>query len=358
MRWNLTEEKAVADKIRVLLTEEEVNKKISEVAAQINKDYEGKEVHLICILKGGVFFTCELAKYITVPVTIDFMSVSSYGNSMTSSGSITISQDLIMSLENREVLIIEDDNDIRELLKEEIGTYFEVEVAVDGTSGFEKARTYDADLIICDVLMPGMSGFEVTKRLKSDFATSHIPIILLTALSSPEKQLEGIESGADAYISKPFSIKFLLARAFRLIEQREKLREKFSNEPGIIHAAMYSTDRDKEFTDRLDIVLKANISRSDFSVEEFAQLMKLGRTVFYKKIRGITGYSPNEYLRIMRMKKAAELLLSEEHLTVAEVAYKVGINDPFYFSKCFKGQFGISPSVYQKGGEKTREEPE
>ena len=119
--------------------------------------------------------------------------------------------------------------------------------------------------------------------MKSDFATSHIPIILLTALSSPEKQLEGIESGADAYISKPFSIKFLLARAFRLIEQREKLREKFSNEPGIIHAAMYSTDRDKEFTDRLDIILKANISRSDFSVEEFAQLMKLGRTVFYKK---------------------------------------------------------------------------
>ena len=261
-------------------------------------------------------------------------------------------------LNKRKVLIIEDDNDIRELLKEEIGTYFEVEVAVDGTSGFEKARTYDADLIICDVLMPGMTGFEVTKRLKSDFATSHIPIILLTALSSPEKQLEGIESGADAYISKPFSIQFLLARVFRLIEQREKLREKFSNEPGIIHAAMYSTDRDKEFTERLDIILKANISRADFSIEEFAQLMKLGRTVFYKKLRGITGYSPNEYLRTMRMKKAAELLLSEEHLTVAEVAYKVGINDPFYFSKCFKTQFGISPSIYQKGGEKPQEESE
>ena len=168
--------------------------------------------------------------------------------------------------------------------------------------------------------------------------------------------MEGIDSGADAYISKPFSIKFLLARVFRLIEQREKLREKFSNEPGIVHAAMYSTDRDKEFTDRLDVILKANISRSDFSIEEFAQLMKLGRTVFYKKLRGVTGYSPNEYLRIIRMKKAAELLLSEEHLTVAEVSYKVGINDPFYFSKCFKSHFGISPSVYQKGGEKTLEE--
>ena len=133
-------------------------------------------------------------------------------------------------MNKRKVLIIEDDNDIREFLKEEVGVYFEVEVAADGTSGFEKARTYDADLIICDVLMPGMTGFEVTKKLKSDFATSHIPIILLTALNSPEKHLEGIEAGADAYIAKPFSIKLLLARVFRLIEQRDKLREKFSSE--------------------------------------------------------------------------------------------------------------------------------
>ena len=233
-------------------------------------------------------------------------------------------------LNKRKVLIIEDDNDIREFLKEEVGVYFEVEVAADGTSGFEKARTYDADLIICDVLMPGMTGFEVTKKLKSDFATSHIPIILLTALNSPEKHLEGIEAGADAYIAKPFSIKLLLARVFRLIEQRDKLREKFSSEPGIVRAAVCSTDRDKEFADRLAVVLEQNLSRPEFSIDEFAQLMKLGRTVFYRKLRGVTGYSPNEYLRVVRMKKAAELLLSGENLTVAEVAYKVGISDPFY----------------------------
>ena len=195
-------------------------------------------------------------------------------------------------LNKRKVLIIEDDNDIREFLKEEVGVYFEVEVAADGTSGFEKARTYDADLIICDVLMPGMTGFEVTKKLKSDFATSHIPIILLTALNSPEKHLEGIEAGADAYIAKPFSIKLLLARVFRLIEQRDKLREKFSSEPGIVRAAVCSTDRDKEFADRLAVVLEQNLSRPEFSIDEFAQLMKLGRTVFYRKLRGVTGYSP------------------------------------------------------------------
>ena len=253
-------------------------------------------------------------------------------------------------LNKRRVLIIEDDDDIRKFLKEEIGAYFEVEVAIDGTSGFEKAQTYDADLIICDVLMPGMSGFEVTKKLKADFSTSHIPVILLTALSSQDNHLHGIESGADAYIAKPFSIRLLLARIFQLIEQREKLREKFSGEPGIIRAAMCSTDREKEFAERLTIVLEQNISRPDFAVDEFAQLMKMGRTVFYRKLRGVTGYTPNEYLRIIRMKKAAELLLSQENYTVAEVAYKVGINDPFYFSKCFKNQFGVAPSVYQKGG--------
>ena len=239
------------------------------------------------------------------------------------------SEKLAVPLNKRKVLIIEDDNDIR-----------------------------DADLIICDVLMPGMTGFEVTKKLKSDFDTSHIPIILLTALSSPEKHLEGIEAGADAYIAKPFSVKLLLARVFRLIEQRDKLREKFSSEPGIVRPAMCTTDRDKEFADRLAAILEQNLARPEFSIDEFAQMMKLGRTVFYRKLRGVTGYSPNEYLRVVRMKKAAELLLSEDNLTVAEVSYKVGISDPFYFSKCFKAQFGVAPSVYQRGVSNDNDSPQ
>lgn len=181
---------------------------------------------------------------------------------------------------------------------------------------------------------------------------------LLTALSSPEKHLEGIEAGADAYIAKPFSVKLLLARVFRLIEQRDKLREKFSSEPGIVRPAMCTTDRDKEFADRLAAILEQNLARPEFSIDEFAQMMKLGRTVFYRKLRGVTGYSPNEYLRVVRMKKAAELLLSEDNLTVAEVSYKVGISDPFYFSKCFKAQFGVAPSVYQRGVSNDNDSPQ
>ena len=246
------------------------------------------------------------------------------------------------------LLIIEDDNDVREFLKDEFKPYFEVVTEADGVSGLERARTYDADLIICDVLMPGLTGFEVTRKLKSDFDTSHIPIILLTAMSSAENHLKGVESGADAYITKPFSPKLLLARAFQLIKQREKLRKKFSDEPGMITPTICTSEKDKQFTDKLQSILEQQIGNSEFAVDDLASIMGLGRSTFYRKVRGVTGYSPNEYMRIIRMKKAAELLL-ENRYTVAEVSYKVGIEDPFYFSKCFKKQFGHSPSVYLRG---------
>ena len=257
-------------------------------------------------------------------------------------------------LNKHKVLIIEDDNDVRTFLQEEIGQYFEVVAEADGNAGLERARTYDADLIICDVLMPGMTGFEVTRRLKNDFDTSHIPIILLTAMSSAESHLSGVESGADAYITKPFSLKLLLTRIFKLIEQREKLREKFSHDPNMIRPAICTSDKDKEFADKLQRIMEQQIGNAEFTIDEFASMMGLGRTVFYRKTRGVTGYAPNEYIRIVRMKKAAELL-RENRFKVAEVSYQVGINDPFYFSKCFKRQFGVSPSAYVRGTEETEE---
>lgn len=247
----------------------------------------------------------------------------------------------------RKILIIEDDNDIREFLQNEIAQYFEVAAESDGLSGLERARTYDADLIISDVLMPGLTGFEVTRQLKNDFETSHIPIILLTAMNSTENHLEGVESGADAYITKPFSPKLLLARIFKLIEQRDKLRDKFSKDPSMVHPTICTSDKDKEFVDKLQGIMEQNLDNDQLTVDDMASMMGLGRTVFYRKVRGLTGYSPNEYIRIIRMKKAAELLL-EDRLTVSEISYKVGINDPLYFSKCFKQQFSVAPTVYRR----------
>lgn len=254
----------------------------------------------------------------------------------------------INPLNKRKVLIIEDDTDVREFLKEEVGKYFEVTAEADGVAGLERARSAEFDLIICDVLMPGLTGYEVAKKLRDDFETSHIPIVLLTAMSSTDNHLQGIESGADAYITKPFSPKLLLTRAFKLIEQRDKLRKKFSSDAAPDQVAIYTSDRDKEFSEQLQKFMEQQLDNPLFTVDEFASLMGLGRTVFYRKVRAITGYSPNEFIRMRRMTRGAELLLENKY-TVAEVSYKVGINDPFYFSKCFKQQFGVAPSLYQKG---------
>jgi signal transduction histidine kinase/ligand-binding sensor domain-containing protein/DNA-binding response OmpR family regulator len=243
------------------------------------------------------------------------------------------------------LLIIEDDDEVRDFIRTQLDTSFALCMAKNGIEGVEKAIREQPALIVCDVMMPGMDGFEVTRRLKNDFLTSHIPIILLTAHSSEAHQLEGIEAGADSYIIKPFSVRYLMARIKKLIKQREDLQRKFKHDPGETTYLSQFTEKDKAFIDNIHRLIEQNIENAEFSVEDFARSTGLGRTNFYKKIKGMTGYSPSEYLRIIRMKKAVELLSTTE-LNISEISYKVGISDPFYFSKCFKAHFGTSPSQY------------
>lgn len=249
-------------------------------------------------------------------------------------------------LNRRTILLIEDDNDVREFLLSELESCFDLKVASDGKTGIVMAKELDVDLIVSDVMMPGMNGFELTKRLKNSFETSHIPIILLTALSTDENVLEGTESGADAYITKPFSPQLLMARILQLLNQREILRQKFGKEPQEIRSAMLSNEQDSLFVKRLDSIVYSRLGEQDLSVDKVAGLLHLGRTIFYKKVRGTTGYTPNEYIRVIRLRKAAELL-KEGEKNVSEVAYAVGFDNPYYFSKCFKEQFGMPPSQYR-----------
>lgn len=249
-------------------------------------------------------------------------------------------------LNRRTILLIEDDNDVREFLLSELESCFDLKVASDGKTGIAMAKELDVDLIVSDVMMPGMNGFELTKRLKNSFETSHIPIILLTALSTDENVLEGTESGADAYITKPFSPQLLMARILQLLNQREILRQKFGKEPQEIRSAMLSNEQDSLFVKRLDSIVYSRLGEQDLSVDKVAGLLHLGRTIFYKKVRGTTGYTPNEYIRVIRLRKAAELL-KEGEKNVSEVAYAVGFDNPYYFSKCFKEQFGVPPSQYR-----------
>ena len=313
-------------------------------------------IHFDENIGGGSIFTVTIpldkSEYkendFLIPNNILMKEVSKVVHSNKLEAQVTVEESYNKPLNSYKALIIEDDSDVRNFLKEELSIYFETDTAEDGKIGLFKTENEEYDFIVCDVLMPNMNGFEVTQRLKSNFNTSHIPIILLTALSTQENMVEGFENGADAYISKPFSVKLLLARIFKLMEQREILRKKYSSEPGTMHVAICTNDKDKVFAEKLNLILEKNMSDANFSVNEFAAQMKVGRTIFYKKVKGIAGYSPNEYIRIIRMKKAAELLQAGE-LTISEISYKVGINDPFYFSKCFKAQFGMSPSAYQKG---------
>lgn len=249
-------------------------------------------------------------------------------------------------LNRRTILLIEDDNDVREFLLSELESCFDLKVASDGKAGIAMAKELDVDLIVSDVMMPGMNGFELTKRLKNSFETSHIPIILLTALSTDENVLEGIESGADAYITKPFSPQLLMARILQLLNQREILRQKFGKVPQEIRSAMLRNEQDSLFVKRLDSIVYSRLGEQDLSVDKVAGLLHLGRTIFYKKVRGTTGYTPNEYIRVIRLRKAAELL-KEGEKNVSEVAYAVGFDNPYYFSKCFKEQFGMPPSQYR-----------
>ena len=249
-------------------------------------------------------------------------------------------------LNRRTILLIEDDNDVREFLLSELESCFDLKVASDGKAGIAMAKELDVDLIVSDVMMPGMNGFELTKRLKNSFETSHIPIILLTALSTDENVLEGTESGADAYITKPFSPQLLMARILQLLNQREILRQKFGKVPQEIRSAMLRNEQDSLFVKRLDSIVYSRLGEQDLSVDKVAGLLHLGRTIFYKKVRGTTGYTPNEYIRVIRLRKAAELL-KEGEKNVSEVAYAVGFDNPYYFSKCFKERFGMPPSHYR-----------
>ena len=252
------------------------------------------------------------------------------------------------TLADYQLLIIDDNDDIRTFLSDGFSNYLKVDTASDGKEGLEKAINMNPDIIICDVMMPEMDGFEVTRQLKKEFQTCHIPIILLTAHSSNEHQIEGIESGADDYITKPFSLKYVQKRVLKMIEQREQLKKRFSKDFVIEGNLINTTDKTKNFFEKIEKILEDHYRDSNFTIERFVELSETKRTIFFKKVKGITGFSPNELIKIKRLNKSAELL-KEGDFTISEVAYAVGFDDPYYFSKCFKAHFNCTPTHYKKG---------
>lgn len=255
-------------------------------------------------------------------------------------------------LNHYRVLVVEDDNDVREFLKNELQRYFEIDLAADGQEAWEKMQEQKPDLVVSDVMMPRMSGYQLVKKVRSDSALADLPFILLTALTADDKKLKGIDAGADAYIEKPFHTDILIATCCQLLEQRNHLKQVYGQQPvgstKAVAPKVIKDEQDKKFQTVLDVWLAEHIADPQLNIDSFAESMGYGRTTFYKKIKRITGTTPNDYIRSLRMNKAAELL-KDDRLTVAEVGYQVGIGDPYYFSKSFKSFFGVSPTKYRTG---------
>lgn len=243
------------------------------------------------------------------------------------------------------VLVIEDNNDMRYYIKEQLSQDYEIMEASNGKEGFLKASKLMPDLIITDLMMPQMDGFTLCKKLKTDISTSHIPIIMLTAKAGIENKLEGLENGADEYLTKPFNAKELQLRVKNLIRQRQELRKLFSKNSSLEPKDMTVTSLDEKFLTKVLFLLETKHSDPDFGVPQMQRELGMGKTQLHMKIKALTNEPPGEFLRNFRLKRATQLL-SKKSDTFSQVAYSVGFNSLSYFTKCFKEFYGTSPSAY------------
>ncbi|WP_302306261.1 substrate-binding domain-containing protein [Bacteroides finegoldii] len=301
--------------------------------------------------KQGTIFTVDLPmQTCEVTVSVDSPLSSSIGASVSSAlnnAQVAEEEETERDYDSSKpsVLIIDDNADIRSYVHSLLHADYTVIEAVDGSEGIRKAMKYVPDLIISDVMMPGIDGIECCRRLKSELQTCHIPVILLTACSLDEQRIQGYDGGADSYISKPFSSQLLLARVRNLIDSHRRLKQFFGD--GQTLAKEDVCDMDKNFVEKFKSLLDAKLGDSNLNVEDLGKDMGLSRVQLYRKIKSLTNYSPNELLRIARLKKAASLLASSD-MTVAEIGYEVGFSSPSYFTKCYKEQFGESPTDFLK----------
>jgi len=243
------------------------------------------------------------------------------------------------------LLLVEDEDDVRNFIREYFETTYQIIQAHDGTEGLAMAIRYNPDIIISDVIMPLMDGVEMCQKLKEDIRTSHIPIILLTARTSLESKIEGLETGADAYIEKPFSLDLMEVQINNLLENRKILSEKFSKELLLKPADIVITSVDAIFIQKAMEIVDRHISDADFSSAEFCREIGMSRSQLHRKLKALTSQPASEFIRTIRLKQAAGLI-KESQLSVEEISYRVGFNSPAYFTKCFKALFGKTPSEW------------
>ena len=246
---------------------------------------------------------------------------------------------------NPKVLIVEDNEDMRNFLRINLEEQYEIYTAHDGNDGWEQIRNIYPDLVVSDVMMPGMDGFELCRRSKAELLTCHIPFLLLTAKGDEENRAEGYSAGADGYIAKPFSIKTLRTRVNSLIEQRIKLRERYRQKLLTDPSEIQIESENDKFIDTLVKAIEQNIDNSEFGIQELCEISRYSYQQVYRKVKALTGESINEFIRTVRLKRAAQYL-AQSDTRISEIMYSVGFNSHSYFTKCFREHFGLSPKEY------------
>ena len=249
------------------------------------------------------------------------------------------------------ILIVEDNDELRHFLKNSLKNHYRVAEAENGIKGWHKVESLLPDFIIADLRMPEMDGMELTVKVREDKRTSHIPIILLTAVTDMESKVAGMKAGVDDYITKPFNSAFLHARIDNLMNQRKQLQQYFrsqitSAKSDFSLPPLEVSSHEDMFMQNLIKIMDENLENFDLNIDLLAKELNMSRTVFFNKLKSLTGYSPVEFVREVRFERAAEYM-RDTQLTVSEISYRVGIEDPRYFSRCFKQKFGATPSEYR-----------
>lgn len=308
----------------------------------------------IRLQKGKEHFD-ETVEFILSDYVVSDTSPVCTGNQFSS---LTGNEEENLNSEKETILIVEDNQELRFFIRTIFAQYFNVIEAENGNTGLEKSKLYMPDIIISDVMMPEKDGIEMVRELREEMTTSHIPIVMLTAKSTIESKIEGMKLGADDYITKPFSAAYLKARIFNLLEQRKKLQALYcasllpaSTEQPLAGKKETTppalSPNDQKFMDKVMETIEKHLDNGDLTVEDIAGEVNMSRSVFFKKLKTLTGLSPVEFLREIRMKRAAQLIETEEY-NMAQIAYMVGLNDSHYFSKCFKQQYGMTPTEYKE----------
>jgi len=300
--------------------------------------------------KGSVFSVVLPVRHISETTTIS-EKVIGHGDAEAELDSIEGS----LSFDDNKpiVLVIDDNRDIQKLVAELLNTEYNIITASNGKEGVRIAAKYVPDLIICDVMMPVMDGLECCRHIKNEVSTSHIPVLMLTACSMDEQRVQGYDSGADGYLSKPFNSNVLKSRCSSLILNRKRIKDLWNSQPVAVikeekqkpsrTESLSTGDIDNEFYNRFIKIFRTGMGNPDLNVDMIASQMGLERSQFYRKIKSLTNYAPVELIRRLRLQRGRELIISTEK-TISEIAYEIGFSTPAYFTKCYRDAYGETPS--------------